>query len=180
MTAGVTYRYRVTAVDRSTNESQPSSEATAVPLAAPIVETFAPDAFTVVAGTRNSGTLASLAADDGNRLAVTGKPAAEVVASRTIPSSSLQGLRKLRVDFDGQTANGRDTFTLRVYDWTAAAWVTLYGPVTGVNPDRRLTFDLANPTRYVSAAGQVRVSAVGDYRKGSTLRIDLVSFTVER
>jgi hypothetical protein len=57
--------------------------------------------------------------------------------------------------------------------------VTLYGPVTGVNPDRRLTFDLANPAQYVSASGEVRVSARGEYRKGSTLRVDLVSFTVE-
>jgi subtilisin family serine protease len=179
LTTGVAYRYRVTAVDRSLNESQPSGEASAVPLAAPVVETFAPDAFTVVAGTRTSGMLASLGDDDGSRLVIAGKPAAEVVVSRTIPSSSLQGLRKLWVDFDGQTANGRDTFTLRAYDWTAAAWVTLYGPVTGVNPDRRLTFDLANPAQYVSASGEVRISARGEYRKGSTLRVDLVSFTVE-
>jgi hypothetical protein len=83
-------------------------------------------------------------------------------------------------DFDGQTANGRDTFTLRAYDWAAGAWVTLFGPTTGVSPGRRLTFDLANPTRYVSASGEVRVSARGEHRKGSTVRVDLVSFTVER
>ena len=179
LTAGVTYRYRVTAVDSSLNESQPSGEASAVPLAAPVVETFAPDTFTVVAGTRTGGTLASLSADDGNRLALTGKPTAEVVASRTIPSESLQGLQRLKVDFDGQTANGRDTFTLRAYDWAAGAWVTLFGPVTGVTPDRRLSFDLANPARYVSASDEVRVSARGEFRKGSTVRVDLVSFTVE-
>jgi subtilisin family serine protease len=180
LTAGVTYRYRVTAVDRSGNESQPSGEVSAVPLAAPVVETFAPDSFTVVAGSVTGGTVASLAADDGNRLSVNGRPAAEVVVARTIPSQSLQGLQKLRIDFDGQTANGRDTFTLRVFDWTAGAWVTLYGPTTGVNPDRRLTFSPANPARYVSGSGQVRVSARSEFRKGSTLRIDLVSFTVER
>jgi hypothetical protein len=49
-----------------------------------------------------------------------------------------------------------------------------------VSPDRRLTFDLANPARYVSGSGEVRVSARGEHRKGSTVRVDLVSFTVER
>jgi hypothetical protein len=106
LTAGVTYRYRGTAVDRSLNESLPSNEVSAVPLAAAVVETFAPGAFTVVAGTQSSGSLASLATDDGNRLVVTGKPAAEVVVSRRIPSQSLQGLRRLQVDFDGQTRTG--------------------------------------------------------------------------
>jgi hypothetical protein len=179
LTPGVTYRYRVTAVDRSGNESAPSGEATAVPLAAPLVDTFAPDSISVVTGSLTGGTLASLATDDGNRLVVTGKPVAEVVASRTIPAQSLQGLRRLQVGFDGQTANGRDSLTLRVFDWTSGTWQTVFGPTTGVNPDRRLTFDLANPARYVSAAGQVRFSVRSEYRKGTTARTDLVSFTVE-
>ena len=180
LTAGVTYRYRVTAVDRSLNESQPSSEVSAVPLAAPVVETFAPDAFTVVAGARSSGTLASLAADDGNRLVVTGRPVAEVVVSRTIPSHSLQGLRRLQIDYEGRTANTAESLTLRAFDWTAGTWATLYGPVTGVTADRRLSFDLASPGRFVSSAGQVRFSVRGERSKGSTTRTDLVSFTVER
>jgi hypothetical protein len=93
--------------------------------------------------------------------------------ARSAPRRSLRR-------FDVQTANGRDTFTLRVYDWAAGAWITLFGPTTGLSPDRRLTFDLTNPTRYVSASGEVRVSAPGEHRKGLTVRIDLVSFTVER
>jgi subtilisin family serine protease/chitodextrinase len=179
LTAGVTYRYRVTAVDRSGNESVPSAEASAVPLAAPIVQTFAADSFTVVSGHVSSGTLASLASDDGNRLVVTGKPVAEVVVSRTLPAAALQGLRRLQIDFDGQTANGRETLTLSAYDWTTGTWQALFGPATGVNPDRRLTFDLANPARYLSAGGQVRFSVRSEYRKGTTSRTDLVSFTVE-
>jgi subtilisin family serine protease len=179
LTAGVTYRYRVSAVDRSLNESALSDEVTAVPLTPPIVDTFAPDSFTVVTGSLTAGSLASMSVDDGNRLALTGRPVAELVASRTIPAESLQGLRKLRIDFDGQTANGRESLTLRAFDWTTGTWQTLFGPATGVNPDRRLTFDLANPARYVSASGQVRFSVRSEHRKGTTIRTDLVSFTVE-
>jgi hypothetical protein len=179
LTAGVSYGYRVTAVDRSGNESVQSGEVAAVPLAAPVIETFAPDSFTVVAGSLSGGSLASLSADDGSRLVVTGRPVAEVLVSGTIPAQALQGLRKLQIDFDGQTANGRDSLTLRVFDWTAGTWQTLFGPTTGVNPDRRLTFDLANPARYVSGSGQVRLSVRGEYKRGTTVRTDLVSFTVE-
>jgi hypothetical protein len=128
----------------------PSGVAQDPALAAYGVDTFAPDSFTGVTGSLSGGTLASLSADDGNRLAVTGRPVAEMVASRTIPAQSLNGLRKLRIDFDGQTANGRDSLTPRAFDWTTSTWQTVFGPATGVNPDRRLTFDLANPGRYVS------------------------------
>jgi subtilisin family serine protease len=177
--AGVTYVYRVTAVDSSGNESAPSGEASATPRAAPIVETFAPDSFSVVAGSLTGGSLASLAVDDGNRLLVSGRPAAEVVASRTLPAGMGGTLTRLRIDFDGHVANGRQKLTLRLYDWASGSWRTLYGPTGGPTSDARFAFELADPRRYVSSSDQVRFAVRSEHKKGATARVDLVSFTVE-
>jgi subtilisin family serine protease len=178
LTPGVSYAYRVTAVDASGNESPPSTEVSATPLA-PVVETFAPDSFTVDAGSQTGGFLASLGADDGNRLVVSGRPRAELVASKTI-SGPLGGLSRLRVDFDGHSGASRENLTLLVFDVAAGSWQAVYGPTNGVVSDRRLSFELANPSRYVSAAGQVRFAVRGEHKKGATVRVDLVSFTIER
>jgi subtilisin family serine protease len=178
--AGVTYRYHVTAVDRSGNESAPSGEASATPRAAPIVETFAPDSFTVVAGSLTGGSLASLAADDGNRLQVSGRPRAEVIAARTLPAGTGGTLTRLRIDFDGHVGASRESLTLLAFDWAAGSWRVVYGPTGGPTADRRLSFELADPRRYVSAAEQVRFAVRAEHKKGGTARVDLVSFTVER
>ncbi|MEX2645275.1 MAG: S8 family serine peptidase [Gaiellaceae bacterium] len=177
--AGVTYRYHVTAVDRSGNESAPSGQASAIPRAAPIVETFAPDSFSIVAGSLTGGSLASLASDDGNRLEVSGRPAAEVVVAQTLPAGTVETMTRLWIDFDGHVGTGREKLTLSVFDWVAGSWRTLSGPAGGPTADLRLSFELADPTRYASASGQIRFAVRAEHKKGGTARVDLVSFTVE-
>jgi len=179
LTAGVTYTYRVTAVDRSGNESAVSNAASATPRAAPVTATFAPDSLSVVSGGVDAGSLASLAADDGDRLHVSGLPRAEFVASRTLPAGAAETLSRLRIEFDGHTAHHRDDVTLLVFDWAAGTWRILYGPTSGLRSDTRRGFELADPRRYVSPGGQVRLAVRSEHRQGSTIRADLVSFTVE-
>jgi hypothetical protein len=136
-------------------------------------------AFSVVAGSVTRGSLASLAADDGNRLEVSGRPVVEVVVSRTLPEGTAGTMTRLRIDFDGQVGAGREKLTLSVFDWASGSWRTLYGPTGGPTADLRLSFDLADPRRYASPSGQVRFAVRAEHKQGSAAGIDLVSFTVE-
>jgi hypothetical protein len=136
-------------------------------------------AFSVVAGSVTRGSLASLAADDGNRLEVSGRPVVEVVALRTLPEGTAGTMTRLRIDFDGQVGAGREKLTLSVFDWASESWRTLYGPTGGPTADVRLPFDLADPTRYASASGQIRFAVSAEHKQGGAAGVDLVSFTVE-
>ena len=176
---GTAQTYRVTAVDVAGNESAPSAQVSATPTA-PSVRVYAPTSYMLISGTPAGGALASLAANDGDRLLVNAQNGlAEIVTTTRIaePGASLRSL-ELRTDARNTLANA--TLEVAVYDWVAGAWVTIDGPLAYVTADRLVVWAAPDPARFVSSSGDVRTSIRGVLRK-KTFRteIDMVRVRVE-
>jgi hypothetical protein len=179
LTNGVSYAYRVTAVDAAGNESAPSATVSAIPVAAPVVRQYAPSAFTVATGTLSSGGLSSLGAQDGNRLVVSsarsgGGSAAELQASATVDIAPT----KLTVEWIGSCSKSA-TVTVRVWNWTTGAWQTIDGPASTGSADRTVSWSTTSPSAFVSASGAVRVDVRATRGQSFELRTDLIRFTTE-
>jgi hypothetical protein len=171
----------VTAVDVSRNESARSASVSATPTRAPITATLAPTVTRIVSGSLYSGSLASLANDDGSRYQVAAawngsQYVSDFYASVTLTAAQRATLSELDVDYDVScTANA--SLALRVWNWQTSAWQKVDGWTCG-------TYDVyswwasTSPAAYVSATGEVRFD-VRAARGGSfRTRTDLVSFTV--
>lgn len=181
LTIGTSYTYRVVARDTTGNPSTPSATASATPFG---TATHAPGSYAIGIGRLKSGSLASLTSDDGNRLVVDATKLsstlfrAELVASLTVPPAELATLRALTVRYDGHVNQSTASLTLRVLNQRTGAWVTIDGPQTGVTADRLVTWDAPVPADFVSASGEVRVSAFGERSRDFLFRSDLISITV--
>jgi hypothetical protein len=157
--------------------SAPSPEVSASPLSQ---ASHAPDSYSIVRGSLDSGSLASLSADDGSRLVVgsvkvSNRHRTEHYASVTIPGSQLATLSRLQVRHDGHVSAG--TLALRVFNWRTGAWTTVDGPRT-VSSDLTVTW-VTTSRDYVSSTGVVRIGAVGERKSGFQARSDLFQVVVD-
>jgi chitodextrinase len=177
----VAYSYRVVARDAAGNVSPPSATVTATPVAQ---ATYSPGSYSVVTGSLVGGSLASLAADDGSRLAVDARKLsrrnfrAELTASVTLPADRVASLRSLAIAYDGHVSTSGASLRIRVLNRRTGLWETVDGPRTGVTSDRPVSWAAAVPADYVSATGQVRVSAYAESTSDFVQRTDLVSVTI--
>ena len=183
---GTAYTYRVTAVDAASppNESAPSSEVTATPADTPTA-VYQPAGYTILSGSVYSGrgALSRLFTDDGARLEIKAKSGVTKVSSfyafATIAAGQLATLKRLQIDYNGN-ATGNDTnVSLRVWNWSTAAWVTIDGPVQGATADRSATWSSSSPAAYVSPSGEVRVNVHGTRPTSLRVRTDLIRFTID-
>jgi subtilisin family serine protease len=181
LVAGRLYTYAISAVDASRNESARSASASATPTRAPITESLAPTATRIVSGSLYSGSLASLANDDGSRYQVTAawngsQYVSDFYASVTLTAAQRATLSELDVDYDVScTANA--SLALRIWNWQTSAWQKVDGWTCG-------TYDLyswwfsVSPAAYVTATGEVRFDVRATRGGSFRTRTDLVSFTV--
>ncbi|HEY3182617.1 MAG TPA: S8 family serine peptidase [Gaiellaceae bacterium] len=181
LVAGRAYTYAVSAVDASRNESPPSASVSATPTRAPITVTLAPTATRIVSGSLYSGSLGSLASDDGSRYQVTAawsgsQYVSDFYASVTLTAPQRATLSELDVDYDVScTANA--SLALRVWNWQTSTWQKVDGWTCG-------TYDIyswwvsTSPAAYVSASGEVRFGVRATRGGPFRTRTDLVSFTV--
>ena len=183
---GTAYTYRVTAVDAASppNEGAPSSEVTATPADTPTA-VYQPAGYTILSGSVYSGrgALSRLFTDDGSRLEIKAKSGVTKVSSfyafATIAAGQLATLKRLQIDYNGN-ATGNDTnVSLRVWNWSTAAWVTIDGPVQGATADRSATWSSSSPAAYVSPSGEVRVNVHGTRPTSLRVRTDLIRFTID-
>jgi subtilisin family serine protease len=186
---GTTYTYRVTAYDNSpaANESAPSNEASATPSRAPITKDYQPAGYTIVSGTIyfSRGGVDRLYSNDANRLelnaaSVSGTYVSEFYARATITSEERATLRRVAVDFDGNTSVSSASLTVRIYNWASGTWETVGGPWTGSTSDRPHSWSDTNaPANYVSATGEMRFSVRGTRSGSFRTRTDWIRFTIE-
>jgi subtilisin family serine protease len=180
--AGTTFTYRVTAFDGAGNESTPSPTASATPTRV-TTTVYQPAGYQILNGTLAGGSLASLSANDGSRLAITrSNRVAAFYARATISPTERATLQRLTIDYDGNASASAVSLTLAVYNWSTATWLTVDGPRTGVTTDRMFTWTTtATPIDFVSPSGEIRFRVRGDRSSSTsfTTRTDLVRFSVE-
>ncbi len=148
---------------------------------APVIltDTQVPSSVTMLQGTINQGSVASLAVADGTRLIVSsalsgGSYRTDWYATATLahPPTSLT------VRYDG-SFNTTRTQTLYLYNWSTAAWVQIDQASIGTATTTR-TWSTTTPAAYVNAAGQVRLRVQGNTRTSTyTSRGDYMAFTYE-
>ena len=188
-TNGTTYTYRVAAYDGAApaNESAPSLEASATPLALPVVKNYVPAGYTILAGTIvvGHGAVSRLYTNDGVRLLLqaalsAGTYVADYYAYTTIAASELATLRKITISYDGNASTNKPMITLRVYNWSTGLWETVDGPRQATTGDRLFGWTVsALPARYASPAGAIRFEVRGTASSAFTLRTDKIGFTIE-
>jgi serine protease AprX len=180
---GTAYAYRVTAFDTSGNESAPSAEAAATPHA-PILTSYRPTSFVVVAGRRSAGSLGSLYTSNGVRLDVASKKvgAAHVaeLEVRTTVAAPDRAAASLAIDFDGHATGASTVLTVAVLDWSSGTWQVVGGPWTGATSDRVVTWSAAPAAGYLSPSGEIRLQVRGTRPTSFTARTDWVRFTLGR
>ena len=183
---GTAYTYRVTAVDTASppNESAPSSQVTATP-AQTLTAVYQPAGYTILSGSVYSGrgALSRLFTDDGSRLEIKAASGVTKVSSfyafATIAAGQLATLERLQVDYNGNATGNNTNVSLRVWNWSTSAWVTIDGPVQGATTDRSATWSTPSPAAYVSPSGEVRVNVRGTRPTSFRLRTDLIRFTID-
>jgi hypothetical protein len=181
LVAGRAYTYAVSAVDASRNESAPSASVSATPTRAPVSESLAPTATRIVNGSLYSGSVASLANDDGSRYQVTGawngsQYVSDFYASVTLTAAQRATLSDLEIDYD-VSCSANASLALRVWNWQTSTWQKVDGWTCG-------TYDVyswwyaAAAAAYVSSIGEVRFDVRATRGGSFRTRTDLVSFTV--
>jgi hypothetical protein len=126
--------------------------------------------------------LSRLFANDGSRLelrSASGTPrVTSFYASATIAAAQLPTLQLLQVEYDGNATGAVTNVSLRIWNWSTSAWVTIDGPVQGATSDRFVTWSTSSPGVFVSAGGEVRLNVHGSQASNFRLRTDLVRFTI--
>ena len=183
VTIGTPYTYRVTAYDRSENESAPSPEAAAKPT----VKTYSPAAYKRVFGSIYSdrGALWRLFSDDGYRLELSaaknssGTYISDFYAHATMSSAERAAVRKLSTAYNGNASSRYAALSLYVYKYSSSRWVRVDGPRTGVTSDRSFGWSTLSPRHYLSSSGTVRFRVRGTRKAGFRTRTDLVRFRLD-
>ncbi len=142
--------------------------------------------FTPLTGSVAAGNLASLSADDNNRLEIAapaGSLIAELQPSVTISADERAALTALKVDYDGNESSGYAPVVVRVMNFVTAAWETISSRSYFQTSDVPASWTAAagKARDYVSAAGLIRLSVRGDAAFAQSpfrLRNDLVRFTI--
>jgi hypothetical protein len=188
LTNGAAYSYRVTAVDRSGNESTAAGPVSATPVAPPTVKNYNAAGFGPTIGNVYNGrnSLSRLNSDDGSRVEYSavlsgGTYRSEIQPWTTITSAERAALKKLTIRFNGGVSSSSVQHTVSVKNQDSGQWEAFLGPVSGTTSDRSATFTTStSPTRYVSAAGQIRIRVTGTRSSsGWRTRTDWVRFTIE-
>ena len=180
--AGVTYRYSVSAFDNAGNESARSAETTT---RLPLTAQFRPAGYTVLSGRVFSGSLRGLYANDRSRLEVSSTRTkagyvSSLYAHASISARQRTGLRKLSIAYDGNMSRRGTTVTLMAYRWSTRSWVTIDKPRRGTTSDRGFMWTAPSaPRNYVSSSGQVRLRVKAQRSGAFRTRTDLVRFAVE-
>ncbi len=183
VTIGTTYTYRVTAYDRSENESAPSPEAAARPTS----KTYRPAAYKRIFGSIYSGrgALWRLFSDDGYRLEVSaaknssGTYSSDFYAQATMTSAERAAVRRLSAAYNGNASSSPAALSLYVYKYSSSRWVRVDGPRTGVISDRGFGWSTLSPRHYVSSSGKISFRVRGTRRAGFRTRTDLVRFRLD-
>lgn len=179
VTNGTTYSYRVTALDQAGNESGASAIVAATPRAAPTFVAAVPSAFVVVGGSHSAGSLASLRADDGNRLEVsrTGAAGADFYAVLSLGTQSAAAGR-LAVEWDGHATRTDALLTFYAWNWRTSTWNTVSSRAP-TRSDAVFRWQPASAAEYVSPSGEVRFGIRGTRDGALKTRTDLIRATAE-
>jgi Bacterial Ig domain/GDSL-like Lipase/Acylhydrolase family len=122
-------------------------------------ETLTPSSYTVVTGTHQSGSLASLGADDNSHLVVRSTTSGlERTASAELVFSGVTGpVTRLDVSTILKSSTSSTTARLYLYDVVAGVWTQLASSTIGTSEVARTGAVSTSASRYVGPTGTVRL-----------------------
>ena len=146
-----------------------------------VVTTYAPTSFTVLLGTKNTGTVTRLATNDGAVLvfnsSTSGTRSSDWYSS-TIISQTPSSVTKLTIKYDGKNSISR-TQLLYLYNWSTSSWTQIDSRTVSTT-DVLITNIQNSPVNFISPTGEIRLRVYSSGgNKNYTCSADWVSFTVE-
>ena len=146
-----------------------------------VVTTYAPTSFTVLLGTKNTGTVTRLATNDGAVLvfnsSTSGTRSSDWYSS-TIISQTPSSVTKLTIKYDGKNSISR-TQLLYLYNWSTSSWTQIDSRTVSTK-DILVTNIQNSPVNFISPTGEIRLRVYSSGgNKNYTCSADWVSFTVE-
>ena len=146
-----------------------------------VVTTYAPTSFTVLLGTKNTGTITRLATNDGTVLvfnsSTSGTRSSDWYSS-TIISQTPSSVTKLTIKYDGKNSISR-TQLLYLYNWSTSSWTQIDSRTVSTT-DILVTNIQNSPVNFISPTGEIRLRVYSSGgNKNYTCSADWVSFTVE-
>jgi hypothetical protein len=139
-----------------------------------------PSGFTILSGTLQSGSLASLSASNNQYLEIFNM--AQPISVEFTSTSPVASPSSLTFSYEGHSTAQNNLQALELWDFVAGAWV-LVDSRPGTTVDSTVTVTPANPARFVQAGTgtmRAKVSATPNMRdqRAWVKRMDLVSWTV--
>jgi hypothetical protein len=170
--------YTVTATARDAAGN--TSTSTAAVTVSNIAQLFQPAAYAVTQGYYQSGTLASLAADDNGYLAVQGTTSGATRYARADFEFLGTPTAPLRYDFTVTARSSHSSTTLRIYAFnnTAGSWTQLTSTSLGTSEITRTVSITSNAAAYRDANGRVRLRVQGSRSGSFTLSLEVVRAAV--
>nr|WP_315149089.1 T9SS type A sorting domain-containing protein [uncultured Flavobacterium sp.] len=146
-----------------------------------VVTTYAPTSFTVLLGTKNTGTITRLATNDGNVMVFNSSTSSTRSSDwycSTAISQTPSSITKLTINYDGKNSISR-TQILYLYNWPTSSWTQIDSRT--VSTTDVLIINIQNsPVNFISPTGEIRLRVYSSGgNKSYTCSADWVSFTVE-
>lgn len=162
----------------------PTRTPTATPTPQIVTQTHNVSSYTVVAGTHNSGNLASLNSDNNNYLKIKSTTSGSPRVSTTefkftvVPAGtslkSIQGIIRLK----SNTSNTNTKISL--YNFSNSTWEQFDESAVGTNEVTRLISVTSNLTRYTNALGQLNIQVTSSRLGNFTLLYELLQVKTTR
>ena len=146
-----------------------------------VVTAYAPTSFTVLLGTKNTGTVTRLATNDGNVMVFDSSTSGTRSSnwySSTIISQAPSSVTKLTINYDGKNSISR-TQLLYLYNWTTSSWTQIDSRTVSTT-DVLVTNIQNSPINFISPTGEIRLRVFSSGgTKNYSCSADWVRFTVE-
>ena len=146
-----------------------------------VVTTYAPTSFTVLLGTKSTGTITRLATNDGNVMVFNSSTSSTRSSdwySSTVISQTPSSITKLTINYDGKNSISR-TQILYLYNWSTSSWTQIDSRTVSTT-DVLITNVQNSPVNFISPTGEIRLRVYSSGgNKSYTCSADWVSFTVE-
>lgn len=147
----------------------------------PVVTTYNPTSFTVLLGTKNSGTINRLATNDANVMVFSSSTSSTRSSdwySSTVISQAPSSVTKLTINYDGKNSISR-TQLLYLYNWSTSSWTQIDSRTVSTT-DVLITNIQNSPVNFISPTGEIRLRVYSSGgNKNYTCSADWVSITVE-
>ncbi|MEI6751827.1 MAG: T9SS type A sorting domain-containing protein [Paludibacter sp.] len=165
----------------NTNFNAATDNAQTLTVTSSALYVYSPTSITITSGSTGSGSYANLASNDASYLRINSTTSStrkiDWYAS-TFVSQSASSIAKLIVNFDGKNQSSK-TQILYLYNFSGSTWDQIDSRSVS-SSDVTITYELANPTNYISAGGEIRLRV---YTSGGTQNYvsntDWIQFTLQ-